>query len=294
MRIEISYLALFIPIVGLFLAFLNFRRKSGLRIRGDCSITWDIASDDSYISSITLENLKDRAVPIFSIYYKIGRNNYIEIENCADTPIILKPYEVYQKKYSIVYEYNVNAVHVNIEDLFKNRKIGVIVLSTSSGRYVVRNFIKKWSVTSTYFNNHGTNHIIPVRKNYQGTFIGGNISYVLELSRENKKSVHFLNKHDLEAGRLFNFQISSDPISGKEGIEKAINFLIENNAIKKSSFNIIEVLKNTRTEEKFIIKCMGIIEYYVCWKYKTIKLNAVMRINNFMIKNKFKKYHSEM
>jgi hypothetical protein len=37
--------------------------------------------DDPYLSSLVIENLKDRAITIFEIYLKVGNHCYIQIED---------------------------------------------------------------------------------------------------------------------------------------------------------------------------------------------------------------------
>ena len=46
--------------------------------------------DDPYLSSLVIENLKDRAITIFEIYLKVGSNCYIQVEDFGSKPLVLR------------------------------------------------------------------------------------------------------------------------------------------------------------------------------------------------------------
>lgn len=60
------------------IAWRNYRRKAGVLIRGNYAIMEMFACKDLFVSTIILENQKDRAITIFGIYLRIGFNYYIE------------------------------------------------------------------------------------------------------------------------------------------------------------------------------------------------------------------------
>lgn len=74
-------------------AVLNYRRKAGTLVRGSFSVASSVYCDDPYVSSLVIENLKDRAVTIFEIYLKVGSNCYIQVENFDSKPLVLRAYE---------------------------------------------------------------------------------------------------------------------------------------------------------------------------------------------------------
>lgn len=88
----ISIVALIISIIALYYTIKAFMLKRGHNIRCDISTCSTVECDDDYVSSITLENIKDRATVIFSIYLKLGRSNYILLEDFEKEPLILKPF----------------------------------------------------------------------------------------------------------------------------------------------------------------------------------------------------------
>lgn len=96
-----------------------------------------IETKENYISSITLENLKDKATIIFEIYLRLGYNNFLLIEEFNDAPLILKPFEVYFKEYDPVLFYTINMDKMVINENLHNPNRKVI-LFTNEGKYIVK------------------------------------------------------------------------------------------------------------------------------------------------------------
>ena len=97
--VNISLVALIISIIALIYTVRTYLLKAGSNVRGSfgmCSSS--VSSEDQYVTIITLENLKDRAIVIFKIYLKIGHNYFLEIENFNGEPLILKPFELFKKE----------------------------------------------------------------------------------------------------------------------------------------------------------------------------------------------------
>ncbi|MBI2430125.1 MAG: hypothetical protein HYV29_15260, partial [Ignavibacteriales bacterium] len=117
------YVSISISILAIAVASLTYRRKAGVRIYGNYVSASSRDCNDKYISSITLENLKDRAITIFTIYLRIGYNYYIIIENFEDSPLILKPFETYQKNYGPIQFYGINSNRINLDSLLEDAKI---------------------------------------------------------------------------------------------------------------------------------------------------------------------------
>lgn len=77
----ISYIALLISLVALFFAIRNYLRKSGIRIKGQFTVSSSAYAEDQYVDHFTLENFKDRSVIIFKVFLRVGPNYYIELSN---------------------------------------------------------------------------------------------------------------------------------------------------------------------------------------------------------------------
>ena len=115
MHPAIYILGMFISIIILTVAVWNYRRKSGVDIQGSYTVSSSRDCDDKYVSSIVLENLKDRSITIFSIYLQVGRPYHVELDNFKDAPLILKPFETFHKDYGPIefYEFTMKKVEIN-------------------------------------------------------------------------------------------------------------------------------------------------------------------------------------
>jgi len=94
----VNLLAFVLPLVAVAVQFprwrsalWDYRRKSSTLIRGMFSVSSGVYSDDHWISSVTLENLKDRSVTIFGVYLQFGYNLYLDIDEFDQEPLILRP-----------------------------------------------------------------------------------------------------------------------------------------------------------------------------------------------------------
>lgn len=148
----LSVIALLVSLIALIYTIITFLLKSGHKIRCNYTTCSSREGEDNYISSLTLENLKDRATIIFDIYFKLGNNNYLEIESFEDSPLILKPFEVYHKDYDPVLFYSEGVDTIQINKLLNDDKLKkYVLLSTTDGKYVVKTNTKRWSTINVFF-----------------------------------------------------------------------------------------------------------------------------------------------
>src|SRR6267378_5645545 len=93
--LTVPILSLSLAVLALLIGIKNYRRKAGMYVRGVFSTGSGTSCNDVYVTEVILENLKDRAVTIFSIYLKIGHNYYVELENLEEKPLVLKAFETF-------------------------------------------------------------------------------------------------------------------------------------------------------------------------------------------------------
>lgn len=234
-----SVVAMIISITALIYTVKTYLLKSGANVRGSfgmCSSS--VTCEDQYVTSITLENLKDRAIVIFKIFLKVGHNYYIEIEDFGGEPLILKPFEAYQKDYGPLDLYSINMSRIDLNDLFNNRKIKKrIVLSTSDGKYVVTSWIKRWDPVYDFFSNHLTAAVHPRRTTYKGKSYGINAKYIVELKTENgKEEVIAIYPRDYEIKKFRRFRLTKDALVSKDALE---TYLYDQ--VGKGLFNCVEI-----------------------------------------------------
>ena len=223
-------------------ASLNYRRKAGVLIYGNWTMASSRDCNDKYVSSITIENLKDRAITIFAIYLRIGHNYYILIEKYDDVPLILKAFETYTKEYGPIHFYGINSNRVVLDQLLDDSKVKKrIVLSTSDGKYVVQDNIKHWNPVGEFFQNHFTAIIKPVRTIYKDTSIGSNIKYVVEIiDNNNREEIVTIHPEDYNLVRFRNFSLTRESLVSKESLTKYIDQLIENGKVKCKQFTVYD------------------------------------------------------
>ncbi len=239
-------MALLVSITALIYTVKTYILKSGSEIRGMYSVTSSMYSvtssmycDDKYVGSVSLENMKDRATVIFKIYLLIGRNNYIEIEDFEDKPLILKPFEVYSKVYDPIDLYVTNMKRIELNKLWDSKKIiPKIVLSTSDGKYQVTQWIKSWDPIIDYFNNHMISIIQPMRSTYKNKCYGSNVKYILDIKLDNdKEEVIPICPKDYQFKNMFKgFRLTQESLETKDTLEE---FLYEK--IGEGNLNCLDI-----------------------------------------------------
>ncbi|MGO4746512.1 hypothetical protein [Serratia quinivorans] len=240
-----SFIAIIISLTALYFAVRNYRRKSGIHIRGQFCITSSANAEDKYVSSITLENFKDRSVIIFKVFLRVGINYYIEIDDFEHDPKILKSYESYTSNYGPVdfYCFNMNRIKLNHFLHSRNTKIH-IVLSTSHGKYVVKDFIERWDPVFDFFRNHFTACIQPMRPIKNSGYYGSEFKYLVKLHTEDEyiRTIPVYS-NDFDYPRFDKFRLTVESLSSRESLE---NFLTEqaiNGNLKCVNVEVIDAEK---------------------------------------------------
>jgi len=221
-----------VPIVGtavtciaLFIGYLGYKRKSGLRLRGTYVTTSTIACDDNFVSRVIIENMKDRAITIFGIYLRLGFNVYVVVEEFGANPLVLKPFETYQRSYDPIEFYSVNAKRVRINELLRDDKVRKrLVLSTSDGRYTVRRYLRAWDPVHTFFRNYMTAIVRPIRSTFKEKAYGSNAIFLVEvkLSDGNEQTVP-LYPEDYRIRRFRNVRLTEESLKSKPALEELLS-----------------------------------------------------------------------
>lgn len=222
----IPYIALGVSLIALSFVIRNYLRKSGIYVKGQFCISSSAYAEDQYVSSFTLENFKDRSVIIFKVFLRVSPNYYIELTDFEYEPKILKPYESFSQVLKPVDYYSVNMNRIKLNKLLSSRKINTsLVLSTSQGKYVVKEWIKRWDPVFDFFNNHLTAPIQPMRPNDQNGFYGAGFAYLVKLSTEDGyKQTTAIYSGDFNYPRFEKFRLTEECLSTKEKLE---DFLTE-------------------------------------------------------------------
>lgn len=280
-----SIVAMIISITALIYTVKSYLLKSGQKIRCSYSTSSSIECDDNYISRITLENLKDKAVVIFSIYLKIGENYYLELEDFENSPLILKPFEAYQKNFDAVICYSVSMKRISVNSLLKDNSVKKrMILSTSNGKYEVSTNIKRWDPISDFFKNHMTAVININRLFHKGKSYGSNVKYLLEFKFEDEIEQVIPIRNGDERLKIFtNFQLTKDSLESKEKLLKFIELQKTKGNIKYLQVEVHDFQEACRNIFKQYDNEIIEANYYGKFKYKILgRLFTV--IDNYKLK----------
>jgi hypothetical protein len=268
-------------ILSLYLGFKAYRRKTGAYVRGVFTPCHSRDCNDVFISELILENLKDRAVTIFGIYLRLGYNNYVELEDFEETPLILKPYETYRKAFGPIEFYAVNQSKIDLNELLSNRKTKKsLFLSTSDGKYKVRSRIRRWNPLYDHFRNYFTAVIRPVRSMYKEQSVGANMKFVVDFVKGDG-STETVPIHPRDHGlRLFkDFVLTEESLVDKESLEQ---FLRKQQEVGKLACKDVVVydLQSWRIKAHEFYKgktiqgeSCGLFQYYVLGRLYSIYIN---------------------
>ncbi len=220
--IIISLVALTISLSALTVAILNYRRKSSARVRGRFGISRSIYGEDEYVSSVTLENMKDRPITILSIQLRVGYNYYVEIEDFEATPLTIKAFETWHSEYEPVDFYAVSTRKINLNRLLSDRNTKRrLVLSTTDGKLKVKDFKRYWDpVHHHLLRNPLTVPVTAMRLFYKGKAFGGNTKYIIEVTGVGPEP-NLIPVHQGDSGteKLAGIFLTSDSLSSAAELE---------------------------------------------------------------------------
>lgn len=287
-----------IAILALIVAVKNYQRKSGIAIRGGFGIASSARCEESYVSHIVLENLKDRAVTIYGIFLKVGHNFYIDLENHNDTPLILKPYETYHRTMGEIIFYTVNTNIIKMDKLLNDKKAKKrLVLSTSEGKYIIPKEVKRWSPLGEFFSNHLTGIIRTTRISHNKTDIGGNVRFIVDITH---KDGHIetikLMESDYRLVIFKNFTLTQESLSSKESLEYFLQDKLDKNLISKDSSITVHDFDETKKrisaryrDEVIEPERWSASYYYIFGKLYTLYSNFKTKRSNKRIQKEYNK-----
>ncbi len=286
-----SIVALIVSIIALVYTIKTYLLKSGANVRasfGMCSSS--VSCEDQYVTTVTLENLKDRAIVIFKIYLKIGHNYFLEVEDFGKDPLILKPFEAFKKEYDSIDLYSINMNRISLNKLFDDKKIKKrIVLSTSDGKYIVTSGIKHWDPVHDFFKNHLTAVIQPRRTIYKGRAYGINTKYIIDIKAEDgREEVIPIYPRDHEIKKFRKFQLTKECLESKEALEAYLYEQVGSGVLNCTEFTVHDMetwLKEAyESERKKTIEA----EYY-SWIFYKIFGPLLTKYSNYRLRQKNKK-----
>lgn len=273
--------------ISVYFTYKITQTKFGVDVRGQAQWVDSVYSDEKYVSSIKLQNFKDKSIAIFSIYVRIGHNYYIEIEEFEDSPLILNPFETINRNYDPIEFYNFNSCKIRISSLpSKLIYSSELILYTSEGRYNVRKRIPNDNLVMHYFNNHLTAIAKPIRLPFKGVSYGGNTKFIVEFIYENGKSeVVPLQEEDYSWQKFKRFSLSKDALRSKDDLERFLEDKISNSLLTCASFTVYDLNEKRKeifegTYKEHLARQVNWFEYYILGKILTTVAEFRLKLKN--------------
>ena len=198
-----------------------YRLKEGLQIRRTLIPSASIASEDNYVHTVTLENMKDRAAIIFGVYAEFGPGRLLEIESFESSPLVLNAFEVWHKEYDPTDAYLVNGQRVRVPAFVYDRNVKLrLVLSTSQGRYNVRDWLRRWHPIADFFRNHTSVLIKPYRMTVDGHGYGENALYLVRTRTPSGERVDVpVYPRDHEIQKFVGIRLTAESLESRASLE---------------------------------------------------------------------------
>jgi hypothetical protein len=274
--------------LALFVATKNYRRKSGMLVRGAFTLGSSIDCNDRYIANIVLENLKDRAITVFAIYLRVGFNYFIEIEKFDEKPLVLKSFETYQKEFGPIQFYGINTNRIKLDPLLGDSKIRKrLVLSTADGKYVVPKSINKWHPAADFFQNHLTAIVHPIRTIYKEKHLGSNIKFVVEfIGKNGGVEIIPVRSEDFRLKIFKGFNLTPASLESSAALTAYLNEQLANGSLVCESFEVHDLdgwrerINELYTNKTIEARYIGRFYYHIIGRLLTWYSNRKLRQEN--------------
>ena len=283
-----TLIAIAVSATALLIAYLNFRRKSSISLRGGYTLISSLECEDGYVSNVVLENMKDRAVTIYSIHLLVGHNFLIKLEEFDENPLILRPFETISREYGPIEFYAVNGRRLHMSKVLRDKRAARrLVLSSSQGRYVVRRFPKRWQPVQDHFRNRSLALVSPVRTTYKHKSIGGRIRYVVDMASEDgKDEIVMLREEDWGTQIFRNFILTKESLESPDSITEFLNERQTDGKLTCKSFTVLDARawrekeRSSYTEESRQAEFVGYLKFKIAGRLLTIAQDLALRRKN--------------
>jgi len=238
----LAFLAVVISIIALFFTFRRYLSKVGVKIRGGYGHAQTIESNCNYVYSVILENEKDRAISIKSIFLRLGNTCYLEIEDFENDPLILKAFESYTKNYDPVEEYVSGTQKVDINEMLGSPDVKKrLFLSTGAGKVKVKPLRRYWIPVMEALDNHAVAIVHANRMEHRGKGYGSNVRYVVDFHRKDGSTESVAITREKEDKKFRRFTIPKGEIESAQNIERHIKKLIVDEVVRAKTVEVTDL-----------------------------------------------------
>ena len=243
-----------------------------MRIHGDFSIATSVDSDDPFVSSYALENLKDRTATIYASYLRVGPNYYIELEDFEESPLILRPFETYKRTLGPIEFYASGNRRVDMRQLLgTGQRNSKLVLSSSEGKYVVQKQINRWSPVIECFSNHLTGLLQVVRLRHKDVDLGGQDPLSpLDLKYEDGREVVIpMHRDDNQLVRFKELKLTKESLRTAQAFRELLQKQKDAGVLKCKSFEVQDLESWRANARSFydggtvVAKPLGFVRYHL-------------------------------
>ncbi|WP_275547551.1 hypothetical protein [Pseudomonas sp. Marseille-Q0931] len=219
----VAFFSFAIALIVLFYAAYQHFSKRGVEFHGLFQVSSSAWSNQPYVSEVVIENFKDKAVAVSTIYLRVDSNIYLELVDYTHSPRVLSPFETIKLSFHEgVSGYIASTYKASIGKMLLDHKIPKsLVVATPSGLSVVRKYKTYWNV---YFESLRNNFIIPVRpvkKIHNGQYYADTLKFIVM----EKTSVGEEKEHRLYSGGNYTIggvTVSADDIEGASQLERIL------------------------------------------------------------------------
>jgi len=194
------------------------------------------------------------------------------VEDFSDSPLILKPFEVYYKEYDPILFYSLGADITKIDNLIENKKIKKkVLLTTTNGKYLVKPDTKRWDPIIPFFSNHSTALIDPIRLKFRDKNYGINVKFLIVVTQEKgEEYVITIYKDDYRHSRFAKFQLTKESIETKETLQKFLKKQKEEGRFDFKDIEIIDFEEEVNKVKNKYPKDVIPVESYNFFKYRIV------------------------
>ncbi len=196
--LAIAIISLTIALLVLFYTTYQFVLKRGSRFYGMFTISSSVWSCQHYVSNVVIENTKDKAAAISTIYLRIGRNIYLELADYSSSPRILAPFETIKINFEEgVSGYITSTYKVDIDSILSDHNTPKnLIIATPQGISKVKKYKSHWNVYVESLKNHHIIPVHPVKKYHDGKNYSDALQFVVNITDfEDQLSKHYIYRN---------------------------------------------------------------------------------------------------
>ena len=258
----ISLSSVVVASVALIYIVRSDTRKSGMDVRSNFAISSSISSEDKWVSILTLQNEKDRAVTIYKIYVESRHGIFVLLENFENKPLIIEPYGMYHREYDPVDFYV--AGHRRLTGVLENKRSDLrIVLSTSNGRHFSRTNVNPQDpLGDGLLTNYASGVVWPMRLRYKGKSYGSKVKYIVTLTYDEREpEVIPIYPDDHEIRKFRNFKLTREVLESQLALEEFLREQISAGNLPCQSTSVLDVEPDKIEFRQEFSECIPIPTY---------------------------------